>query len=74
MGRKMRFVFFVWLMVPLILAPSALKAELLLILAPDEFVDELQPLKTFKDATARPTIPGSTIKKIMNLVGPDEQV
>ncbi|MHC1575266.1 MAG: right-handed parallel beta-helix repeat-containing protein [Candidatus Methanogasteraceae archaeon] len=28
----------------------------LLIIAPDEFIDELKPLKDFKDATGRPTI------------------
>lgn len=28
----------------------------LLIIAPDEFLDELEPLRRFKDATARPTI------------------
>ena len=27
----------------------------LLIIAPDEFIEELQPLKRFKDASARPT-------------------
>jgi hypothetical protein len=36
-------------------ALEASSAELL-ILAPDEFIDELQPLKRFKDATGRPTL------------------
>ncbi len=34
---------------------SAISQDRLLILAPDEFIDELQPLKRFKECTGRPT-------------------
>lgn len=44
----------------------------LLIIAPDDFVDELQPLKRFKDATARPTILVSLTQVYNSFDGDDE--
>ena len=44
----------------------------LLIIAPDEFIDELQPLKRFKDATARPTILVSLTQIYSSFTGVDE--
>jgi hypothetical protein len=51
--RLLDFLFvFSFLCVP----PSAVPQHKLLILAPDEFMDELKPLKGFKDCSGRPTL------------------
>jgi hypothetical protein len=42
---------FVLLLIPVL----AVSQERLLIIAPDEFIDELEPLKRFKEASGRPT-------------------
>lgn len=45
------------ILLALLFIPSlAMSQDNLLIIAPDEFIDELQPLKRFKDCSGRPTI------------------
>ena len=44
----------------------------LLIVAPDEFIDELKPLKRFKDASARPTLLLSLTQVYESFPGVDE--
>lgn len=54
MSAKKLFITGILLM--LLFSSSAISQDRLLIIAPDEFIDELLPLMNFKDATARPTI------------------
>jgi hypothetical protein len=56
----------------LVLFPAIARGELLLILAPAEFMDELLPLKLFKDATARPTILLNLTDVYNNFTGADQ--
>ncbi len=56
----------------LIWSAAAAWAQETLILAPNQFLDELQPLKNFKDATCRPTILLGLDQVYSNFTGADE--
>ncbi|MCJ7578350.1 MAG: C25 family cysteine peptidase [candidate division Zixibacteria bacterium] len=56
----------------LLFAVSAFSQENLLIISPDEFLDELQPLKQFKDASGRPTTLLSLSQVYAGFTGADE--
>ena len=61
-------ILFVVLLVPL----QAISQGNLLIIAPDEFIDELQPLKRFKDCSLRPTTLLSLNQVYLSFSGVDE--
>lgn len=60
---------FLW---ALLFAVSAFSQENLLIIAPDVFLDALQPLKQFKDASGRPTTLLSLSQVYASFTGADE--
>nr|MBC7244180.1 hypothetical protein [Chloroflexota bacterium] len=51
---------------------STLTQYTLLVIAPDDFMDELQPLKRFKDASGRPTILVSLAQIYNSFPGADQ--
>jgi len=53
---KVKYILMIAILVALLFPFPATCQDKLLIIAPDEFIDELKPLKRFKDATVRPTI------------------
>lgn len=56
----------------LLTAVPAISQNRLLIIAPDEFIDELEPLKRFKDCSGRPTILLSLTQVYQDYTGRDE--
>lgn len=70
MSAKNLFMAAILLM--LLLSSSAISQEKLLIIAHPQFIDELQPLKQFKDASARPTILLSLTDVYTSFTGADE--
>jgi len=62
------FILLALLSIPLV----AISQDNLLIIAPDEFIDELEPLKRFKDCSGRPTILLSLTQVYQDYTGRDE--
>jgi|LGOV01.1.fsa_nt_gb hypothetical protein len=56
----------------LLIAVPAISQDKLLIIAPDDFIDKLEPLKRFKDCSGRPTILLSLTQVYQNYTGVDE--
>lgn len=65
-------IFITAIVLTLLLFCSVIAQDRLLIIAPDEFIDELQPLKRFKDASARPTMLLSLTQVYNSFSGVDE--
>ena len=57
---------------PAVLWPVAARAQEVLILAPNDFLTALQPLKRFKDATARPAYLVGLTQVYAGFTGADE--
>lgn len=81
MNHKHSLSIAIWLVLVLWLIPlpaishsdaSTLTQYTLLIIAPDDFMDEVQPLKRFKDASGRPTILRSLTQIYSSFPGADQ--
>ena len=64
-------MFMTGILLMLLFSSSAISQDRLLIIAPDEFIDELEPLKRFKDFSCRPTTLVSLTEVYNNFTGAD---
>jgi len=73
---KVKYTLMITILAALFFPFSATCQDKLLIIAPDDFIDELKPLKRFKDGTVRPTILLSLndVYKSFNGVDEPEQI